>query len=107
MLNAPTGVYIGQPVAPEFARSTHALNHAIGLPGTPRGSAQGKGAGEPAEKSVIGTAIEYTLSKAKGSPQAGQSDTGGWPDVFTGLADYRRGCRMIASYCPTATTSLG
>ena len=33
MLNAHTGVYIGQPVAAEFARSTHALNHAIGLPG--------------------------------------------------------------------------
>ena len=45
MLNAHTGVYIGQPVAAEFARSTHALNHAIGLPGTPRGSAQGQGGG--------------------------------------------------------------
>ena len=98
MLNAHPGIYIDLPVAPEFARSTHSLNHAIGLPG--------QNGGAP-ERSVPGTAIEYILGKVRGSPQVGQSDTNGWPDVFTGSADHRPGYLMIVRYYPTATTLPG
>ena len=42
-----------------------------------------------------------------GSLMAGQSDTSGWPDVFTGLADYCLGCWMIVRCCPPASTSPG